>query len=323
VTIRIQPITIPTPFPVGPVNAYLLPDDPVTLVDAGLKTEAARAAIRASFAAAGLPPAALARIILTHGHTDHMGLAAEIAAESGAPVFAHPDDAPKLGGERTYAAYADYLLRTMRQHGTPEWVGPAVLEALRTLRALIDPLPAFEPLADGMRLPSGSGELQVLHTPGHSAGHICLAGDGVLIAGDMLLEEISPNPLLEFTASGERVQTLPLLLASLRRLHALNPPIVYPGHGEPFGPAAPRIERVLAHHAERLEQISSLLGDSPQAAADLAEVLFPTSDPMNRLLALAEVIGHLDVLVAEARAEEVSTGGRIAYRRREQPESGA
>jgi glyoxylase-like metal-dependent hydrolase (beta-lactamase superfamily II) len=166
-----------------------------------------------------------------------------------------------------------------------------------------------------MRLTSGKVDLTVLHTPGHSAGHICLSAESRVIAGDVLLEEISPNPLLEFTPDGERIRTLPLLLGSLRRLLDLNPAQIFPGHGEPFGPAAPRILRMLEHHVERREQIAALLTDTPQQAFDLARLLFPNVDPLNRLLTLSEVIGHLDLLVADGRALEITGGGRVAYRR--------
>jgi len=114
VTLTIHPISIPTPFPVGPVNAYLLPEEPVTLVDTGPKTAAARAALEQGLAAAGVPLRAVRRIILTHGHTDHFGLAATLVAETGATVYAHPDDTPKFTGER---AFVDHLLTSSGSTG--------------------------------------------------------------------------------------------------------------------------------------------------------------------------------------------------------------
>jgi glyoxylase-like metal-dependent hydrolase (beta-lactamase superfamily II) len=313
VTLSIHPISVPTPFPVGPVNVYLIPEEPVTLVDTGPKTPAAMQALRAGFLAAGVPLRALSRIVLTHGHADHFGLAAALAAETGAAVYAHPAEAPKLSHEQTFALLNAFL----RRHGAPESLGPIVTQALEGLRQFLDPLPAFEPLSEGMRLSSGSGHLTVLHTPGHSAGHVCLSTDDAVIAGDVLLEVISPNPLLEFGPGGERIRTLPLLLDSLRRLLHLNPAQVFPGHGEPFGPAAPRIHRLLEHHAERRERIAALLEGAPVQAFDVAGELFPDVDPLNRLLALTEVIGHLDLLLADGRVVETEEGGRVFYRRRD------
>jgi glyoxylase-like metal-dependent hydrolase (beta-lactamase superfamily II) len=306
-------LTLPTPLPVGPVNAYLLPGPPVTLVDAGPKTPSAWEALLAGLRAYGLAPADVRRIVLTHGHPDHFGQAAALAGISGAEVLAHSADGPKYTADRSVA---DHVLEALRLAGVPQAFGPAVLDALRQSRKLFDPLTAFTPLADGAALPCGGGTLQVVHTPGHSAGHIALVADGALIAGDVLLEETSANPLVEFTPEGRRVRTLPLLLTSLRRLAALPAETVFPGHGPPFRDPAARATALVDHHVRRAEEVARVLAAAgPQTAFALAQRLFPGTDALHVVLAVAEVMGHLDLLVADGRVvEAASSDGATIYR---------
>ena len=82
-------LSLPTPFPVGPVNVYLLTGKPLTLIDTGPKYPAARAALESGLAALGYRVEDLRCIVLTHHHADHVGLAGELAARSRATVFTH------------------------------------------------------------------------------------------------------------------------------------------------------------------------------------------------------------------------------------------
>ncbi len=309
---RLARIEIPTPFPVGPVNAYLLAGDPLTLVDAGPKGPASETAIASALGEAGHEITDLRRIVITHGHTDHFGHAESLRQRSGAEVFAHETERPKLAGDRWVA---DHLITFFRQAGMPQSFFAAFTQMVNAYRAFFDPVTAFSSLADGDTLPLGDERLRVLHTPGHSQGHLCLYhDDGILIAGDLLLEEVSPNPVVEFSPDGRRQTTLPHYLHSLRRVLLLNCDLAYPGHGEPITNPSSRIRELIAHHEQRKEEIAAHLGKKPQSLVELTQELYQGLDDLNLMLALSEVIGHLDLLAEEKRVATSTKRGVVMYR---------
>lgn len=309
---QVHRVELPTPFPVGPVNAYLLLGTPLTLVDTGPKTDAAQAALDAGVAAAGHRLEDIRRIILTHGHSDHFGNAAWVRARSGAEILAHPADRPKFAGER-------WVNEPLRRHflaaGLPESFLETFRERIRGLRHLFDAVPEFQPLQDGDTVPLDGDGLRVLYCPGHSIGHICLYHeDGVLVAGDLLLEEISPNPLVEFDARGERIPTLPQYLHSLRRVLLLNCDLAYPGHGGPIANPSARIRELIGHHEQRKEEIHKRLGRQGKTLVALCRELYQNLDDLNLMLALSEVVGHLDLLAEEKRVAITRRAGTLVFR---------
>lgn len=314
---RIVPFSLPTPYPVGPVNAYLLPGPPVTLVDCGPKTDQALAALRDGLLRAGRDLEKVERLIITHGHVDHFGLAATVAAVSGAAIYAHQAEVPKMNADR---AFIEPMRDVLTEAGFDPSVGDTLLEALRRYREQFDTIVPHYLLGDGDRLPLAERTLTVLHTPGHAQGHICLWDGGALISGDLLLEEISPNPIIEFDPNGGRLRTLPALLQSLRRVEALAPAVAYPGHGEIIVGPAPRARELLRHHAERRERLAALLAGRFWTLRELAANWYPDLDRFNLFLGLSEVLGHLDLLEDDGRLTVERRGGVLHYTLRIAPD---
>ncbi len=307
---HIVSISLPTPYPVGPVNAYLLPGPPVTLVDCGPKTDEARAALEAGLERAGVRLAQIERLVITHGHIDHFGLAGTVADAGGARVYAHQADVPKLTADRSFV---EPLRALIAEAGFEPGLADTLIDVLRRYRKQFDAITPGYLLADGDRLEFQDGGLEVLHTPGHAQGHICLRDGDALVSGDLLLEEISPNPVIEFDGDGRRLRMLPAYLRSLHRVAALAPALAYPGHGEPITAPGARIGEILHHHDERKEHLARMLAGRAWTLRELAAAWYPDIDLFNLFLALSEIVGHLDLLEDEGRVTTERRDGVLCY----------
>jgi len=326
-------LPLPTPFPVGPVNAYLLEGSPLTLVDPGPLYEPAREALLEGLARLGCAVADLGQIVITHPHLDHYGLAAELAEVSGAVVVAHSDARRRLEGSlyRGEDGERGALEEVLRRAGAPAEFGPALYESWRLAGALARPVSPGRLVEEGDTVKGGGAAWRVLCTPGHSPASICLHDEvgGRLISGDTLLERVSSNAIVEFrTEEGPpagfvREKSLEVYIASLRRLAGLRVEVVLPGHGEPFTGHREIITARMAHYAARKEAILDILRRTgPATAYQVSRELFPgQTGVMGRFLALSEVLGHLDLLEADGRVERHLNGTVDFYRRAGSPAS--
>jgi len=303
----LHPISIPTPFPVGPVNVYLAEGERLTLVDTGPRYGPARHALTDALGDQGYAVADLHRMILTHTHADHCGLAAEIARPSGAEVWTHRANVSSLAADggtiralcrdaRRTVAYAGM----MRSFGVPLPLMVKLARMRRGMGRYAEPITPDHTLADGDVIRLGPDDWQVLHTPGHTGGLICLYQPRrrLLLSSDHLLRDISSNPIVDPPAPGEteRPRRLVQYLEQLRRVAALDVALALPGHGPPITDHRSLIQKRLAFHEERAERILEALDDGPLTARQIAGLLFVDLDPVNAFLAISEVVGHLQWL---------------------------
>ncbi|RLC73081.1 MAG: Zn-dependent hydrolase [Chloroflexi bacterium] len=309
--------SVPTPFPVGPVNLYLAEGEPLTLLDAGPRYDPARKALTEALAERGYRVADLQRLILTHAHPDHCGLAAELVRESGAEVMAHAETGRRLapGAEaQRVAFYAD----VMRWAGVPMEVLTSLAGARQGASHYTEPVTLDRALADGDTLQLGGEDWRVLHTPGHTGDLICLYQPQrrLLLSGDHLLRDISSNPLVEPPAPGqtERPRRLVEYMAQLRRVAEMDIALTLPGHGPPITDHRALIRERLAFHEKRARHILETMGDEALTTHEIVSQLFSGLDPINHFLAISEVIGHLQWLEVEGRVTRREQGGVARWR---------
>jgi glyoxylase-like metal-dependent hydrolase (beta-lactamase superfamily II) len=304
----------------GPVNAYLFTQPEVILVDAGVKSDECWEALVEGLAAHGVAVPDISRVVITHPHVDHFGLAGRLTEASDAAVWICDLGAPwltSLSGlwlERL-AYYRDDFLPKV---GLPADEAKTILLGMQELATFADPVPADRLVTfhrDGALQMGGLG-WQVIHTPGHASTQTVFyqAETRQLLSADMLLAA-APAPVLEHPLPGEsrHAPSLPLFLRSLDALDALGIDTVYPGHGRPFGDhhrvIARQRERIRTRKAECLELIRGGLTTVPQ----LLDGMYAHLPPAGRVAGLWMLIGYLDLLIADGLVREEEVDGVYRY----------
>lgn len=293
------PVSIP--YPLKTVNLYLLEGHgEVALVDTALGTRTAWGTLELYLAELGFCFQDVKAIFLTHHHPDHYGLAGFFEG-LGARVYLHEEEL--LRGHRFWVeprAFEEASWRLFLDHGTPEEALTGIREAMAKTRKRVHPPHNPVPLRDGEVLEVAGRRLRALWTPGHADGHAAffLEEEGVLLAGDALLERVSPNVgLWAYT----RPNPLEDFLASLKRLAELPAQVAYAGHFGPIPQVGKRAKELLLHHEERLQALLTHL-DRAQSAWELSLKLFPQElDPAGRRFAFAETLAHLEYLRQEGQ----------------------
>ena len=296
------------------VNGVILDDGAgVVPVDTGLNTDEGVAAWRTMLAGplVGRP---LTRIVVTHFHPDHSGLAGWLSRRHDAPIAMSRSEWLTLRlviAQATPEPPAELLAFRRACGWSDEEVAREAGQRWDRFAMMIARLPvAFEALADGDRLTIGGREWEVVTGNGHSPDHVCLLDRvaGVLIAGDQVLPRISSNVSVSFTEpGGDPLGDWLSSIAKLRRLPADL--LVIPGHGMPFRGLHDRLDALAAEHRERLDALAEHLA-TPRRARDCFPVLFRRAVGADMLgLATGEALAHLRRLEVEGSAVREARDG--------------
>jgi len=253
----------PSPLTGSGTNTWLVGEGAVTVIDPGPALPAHLEAILAALE----PGEAVARIIVTHAHRDHSALARPLAKATGAPVLAFGPAEAGRSAVMTRLVAAGF-------EGGGEGADSDFAPDAR--------------LADGDRLdlPGHAATLEVIHTPGHMGGHLCLALGTLLFSGDHVMGWATS---LVSPPDGD----MRAYMTSLERLAAREWSRFLPGHGEAVEEPAARLAELLAHRRQREAQVRAALAESPGNATDLARRIYTDVSPTLLPAASRNVLSHL------------------------------
>ena len=287
--------------PIGWTQAYVLESsDGPYLIDTGWNADAAWDDLVAGLIACGTSVSDVQGIVVTHHHPDHLGLVGRVRGASGCWVGMHDADTDLVRRHREILQDDPEIFRKdtaekLREAGASACDVDDVAEANRTLNMPIPELPDRH-LGTGP-LSLGDRRLDLLHTPGHTPGHLCMRVDGRLLTGDHLLKTISSHVGL-YGFEGEDGDPLGDFFSSLRLLTGAEPVEVLPAHRGRFTGVDARVGELLGHHDERLVEIKEALAAGPITPWALCRAMTWNRpwDELPRMMlraALAETMAHV------------------------------
>ena len=288
------------------MNAYLIEGSSgYALVDAGLHTADAEAALRAALAEAGIAIEDVRRVFVTHLHPDHIGMAGTLE-RAGAEIMMH---GPEIANARRMwssdHSMVDETYAWFERHGMPADVDQGMREAWLAMGRGVDALDQVGAASDREVLDLAGRRVRLGWTPGHTDYHAVLVDEAerVLFSGDHVLPRITSNVgLYPFS----RDDPLGDFLGALRAVRSLPVTRVLPAHGDPFDDLAGRVDQLLAHHDARLQATLDAVGDAERDAYAVCRALFPVlRSPHEERFALAETLAHLRYLERRGKVREI------------------
>jgi glyoxylase-like metal-dependent hydrolase (beta-lactamase superfamily II) len=320
---RIKWLRMPLPFALDHINLWLVRDaaegkEGYAIIDCGIATQETRALWEQVFASSleGLP---ITRVIATHMHPDHIGLAHWLTEKFSVPLHVSMTDyfVARTNVAGTSGSGGDAAAAHFARHGL---TAPEDLDKIRTRSnyygSMVPALPAtYRRMMDGHLLQLGATSWRCIAGYGHAPEHIALycESEGVLVSGDMVLPRISTN--VSVWDSEPEANPLPLFLDSLARYESLPADtLVLPSHGKPFTGLHARIRQLRQHHVERLNEVMQACAAEPRTAAQIVPVLFKRAlDLHQTTFAMGEALAHLHMLWYEGKLRRTQEHGVLRF----------
>ena len=305
-------VRLTLPFRLNHVNIYLIADgDGWTMIDTGIGNEATIAAWTTLFEGP-LKNFKITRLIVTHAHPDHVGLAGWIVERFGCRLWMSQVEYLQSayhqhrGSEERKAAQRLFF----RNHGMSEDITDALLGRGQDYLKRVSILPAsYRRISNGNEISIGARKFKIITGGGHALDQVMLycEADNIFLSADQVLSKISPNVSVwavepDANALGEYLRSLASLNGTLK-----DDVLVLPGHGVPFYGVKTRIKQLADHHEERCQLIAKACADTPKTSAELVPVVFHKHvlDAHQTGFAAGELIAHVNYMLVAGRLTKI------------------
>lgn len=313
------PLPIPN-NPLGYTNLYLVKgDNKHLLIDAGWNSEEALYSLKQQLTDIDVDFRDISKVLVTHVHGDHYGLAGKLKQLSGAEIALHYLERDLILPENMDMSKLHHQFEQwLHINGVPTNLLPPAIFARRpgapTLPDVI--------LKGNETISTGVFNLRIVWTPGHSPGHICLyePDKKILFSGDHVLPVITPNISLPAQSAGN---PLGEFIKSLEMVKKLDVNLVLPAHERIFNDLPKRVEEILQHHEQRSSEILMAIKDKPKTAyqisgeitwmPEMGGVRFADLAPWDKRMAVSETLAHLEAMRVDGRVEKVPKNSVIYY----------
>lgn len=311
---KVIPILVPYNTGLKSVNFYLVKNEKsLSLIDAGFNDDTCWGALNKALSQNSLALTDITEIILTHHHIDHVGLVNRIVDVHPIPIYASPLSIPRLKRDENFLQLRmEYFTRLYREMGCGETGDKQILYLKKSIEKNKDSAIQGEivEITDEYFL-----DYTVIDVPGHAPDQLAFwdEANNLMFAGDLLIEHISSNALVEPDDNGQRIPSLIQHVTSLKKCHSLHVDTLFSGHGSIIHNPNEIIELRLKRTEEKLDKIHQLIQSGVKTGSELAQTMYRGKYEKEFSLVMSEVIGHLDYLEHEKRVEKELVGGVWQY----------
>ncbi len=302
------------------VLPYMVKDGGDTLlIDCGWNTDDAYAALETGMKEHGSHPSEVDRLFITHVHPDHFGMAGRLKRLADCDVIIHEKDAEVVNAR--YLApkgLMEDMGRFMQMNGVPSVESPTMAQGSMGMIDKVSPVPPDTEVKGGETIRIGQFQFEIIWTPGHSPGHICLyePNHKILFTGDHILPTITPNVSINSQTHGSPLGDY---MRSLSKLEKLDVKYVLPAHEFDTKDLQKRISEIHHHHEERLAEMLRCVDRGGSTAWDVAgRVKWATGmltefEPHMQRAAVGETIAHLEYLYERGELAKVFRGEHLHW----------